>query len=440
MTAGSKRIQFFPLFVVSLVGSYAAKRVDGFATVQSFVSKSRRHSNVLCHASPNSSSESPLTVFNAWIDQQLDKADRVPMVNNPDDCAKQCLHTAPPPILDFDTLMDMAFASAIGSVMQEERRRFATRFHNAGGYCVVRLPRPEMNIVDDLWDCMEHLFAVMEEQRMELRHQTLTRQDTVEAHQYSGYEFFQTSLVDHSIPHLMDLVEKEQADKAARANHMLSVLGKAVASIAYAGVYDCEPQEASDVMSRLLDDDDKPFSGSFHRLAKYVPVKGTTEWTESLRSHGDWSLTTPIPVSSIAGLEIFSKTQQEWVRPELIARALWEREGCPSDSHRWNSRYVTVMAGKWMELLTRGAIETCIHRVVAARGVTQRLSAPYFMRPKPRVFEEAEALLFHEEVSEEAAVAQLCHTLRGASVTPGVEQVSRMAVDMVSQGKRLAAQ
>ena len=78
-----------------------------------------------------------------------------------------------------------------------------------------------------------------------------------------------------------------------------------------------------------------------------------------------------------------------------------------------NSRYVIVMAGKYLELLTNGTIPACIHRVVVepvtktyenevpskttmeARPTTKgkkrneeaRLSAPFFLRPTEATFE-----------------------------------------------------
>ena len=146
---------------------------------------------------------------------------------------------------------------------------------------------------------------------------------------------------------------------------------------------------------------------------------------ESLRSHTDWTICTCIPCSSIPGLQIYNPITKQWIciEEEILLLSL----GCRDNSHYAegegentndtnnmktnNSRYVIVMAGKYLELLTNGTIPACIHRVVVevvtkncesdvpskttakatANGTKQneeaRLSAPFFLRPTETTFE-----------------------------------------------------
>jgi hypothetical protein len=302
--------------------------------------------------------------------------------------------------------------------MRAKRRDFVSTVQNAGGYCIVKLEDPELSVVDGMWDGIDEIFArprrkdtaVTGAAQLELRHQTLTREDRTELHQNSGYKFVQISLVDNSIPYLADSVGQQSAEQAGRVYQLFSLLAKAFASVSYAG--SCtesehvankgDPKQASDLLTKMLDDPGKPFSGTFHRLAKYVPVPEEEDWSESLRSHCDWTLSTPIPVSATAGLEIFNPTSHTWIRPEQTAKALWEHEKGEhraTDDNRWHSRYVIVMTGKWLELISKGEILSCIHRVVSIRGENSRLSAPFFMRPRPQVFSDAEAVQFKNGTS-----------------------------------------
>jgi isopenicillin N synthase-like dioxygenase len=176
---------------------------------------------------------------------------------------------------------------------------------------------------------------------------------------------------------------------------MLSQTCKAFASVVYAGVTGADPKQASDTISSLVDEDDWPFSGSYHRLCQYIKIEEVNR-AESLRSHADWTVSTAIPVSTIAGLEIFNPRTERWVHPELVARNNWEtNHPNPIDQNEdalpWNTRYAVVFAGTWLELLTNGRFESTIHRVMTSSDAAlSRTSAPFFMRPTERVFARVE--------------------------------------------------
>jgi hypothetical protein len=355
----------------------------------------------------------PLEWYNDLIDRRLEEADEFPI--EPQESLEDGENV---PLIGFLDLLHMAFAAATSDTMRAKRRDFVSTVQNAGGYCIVKLEDPELSVVDGMWDGIDEIFArprrkdtaVTGAAQLELRHQTLTREDRTELHQNSGYKFVQISLVDNSIPYLADSVGQQSAEQAGRVYQLFSLLAKAFASVSYAG--SCtesehvankgDPKQASDLLTKMLDDPGKPFSGTFHRLAKYVPVPEEEDWSESLRSHCDWTLSTPIPVSATAGLEIFNPTSHTWIRPEQTAKALWEHEKGEhraTDDNRWHSRYVIVMTGKWLELISKGEILSCIHRVVSIRGENSRLSAPFFMRPRPQVFSDAEAVQFKNGTS-----------------------------------------
>lgn len=354
---------------------------------------------------------SPLSSFNALIDKRLEAVDQVPA--DPEGSPGSVANA---PIIDFVDLLQLGFAK---STQQQARRDFAEMLRHTGGYCIVRLGDPETHIVDGLWNAMDEIY---ETEDMEWRHQTLSRVDSAKSHQESGYEFVQTALHDGSFEALAVHVGDDAAERAREACRLMAVLGRAFSVVAYSGVFDVPPTTASDVVRVILDDEDGSMSGSFHRLAQYVQ-SNDAKWRESLRPHCDWSIATPIPVSSKAGLEIFAA--DSWVRPELTARQFDQADSGPH--LRWNSKFVTIMAGKWMELLTNGAVPSCIHRVVATPNVQSRKSAPYFMRPRPRIFEEAEQMTF---ANGKNAVKCIYDGLNKSILSEGTTLVSSTARDM----------
>jgi isopenicillin N synthase-like dioxygenase len=114
--------------------------------------------------------------------------------------------------------------------------------------------------------------------------------------------------------------------------------------------------------------------------------------TRLLRSHCDWTLSTPIPVSAIPGLEVFDSSSKQWVRIEQVLANMHDKQVRADQSSRnWNSEYVIVLTGLWLELLTKGSVEAAVHRVVSdATCQTQRLSAPLFLRPRESLFRQVD--------------------------------------------------
>jgi len=336
------------------------------------------------------------------------------------------------PIAKFVDLMEMALSTSTGQCWIEDRERFVRDVRSAGGYCAVELETPEIDVVDGMWDCVGTVFGRESGGRgdgggdrdplpLKLRHQTLARCDSAETHEKSGYEFVQISLGDGSLLRLGDTFGKDTADRATRAYRLLSVLGRAFATVVLAGsMPDAfpSPGDASDFCAAMLDGEDegghmKPLCGAYHRLCRYVEPDGGSgggeiaegDKVESLRSHGDWTLATAIPVSTVSGLEIYNPTLRCWVRPEsILSRRYLNRQrgsgGTAGESpdrkwERWNSRYVVLMAGNWLELAACGRVESSVHRVVVSdRNASggSRLSAPFFMRPKQEVFDATESM------------------------------------------------
>jgi hypothetical protein len=121
----------------------------------------------------------------------------------------------------------------------------------------------------------------------------------------------------------------------------------------------------------------------------------TTKNPASQKTNG--VVVTPIPVSSIVGLDIFTPSDQTWIRPELIFRQHWEQQhqqecwigdaDSSDDNHsNWHVNYCVVMTGIFTEFVVNGTTETCIHRVVAADSNQQRMSVPLFMRIREQMF------------------------------------------------------
>jgi isopenicillin N synthase-like dioxygenase len=94
---------------------------------------------------------------------------------------------------------------------------------------------------------------------------------------------------------------------------------------------------------------------------------------ENIHSHTDWTLATLVPVSRVVGLELWNLSQQTWVRPEEIARQHSESQFDMHGNNKnadWNSGYVIIMGGKWLEILTKGNVQAGVHRVVSTNECT----------------------------------------------------------------------
>eukprot|EP00594_Rhizosolenia_setigera_P010473 CAMPEP_0178973868 /NCGR_PEP_ID=MMETSP0789-20121207/22024_1 /TAXON_ID=3005 /ORGANISM="Rhizosolenia setigera, Strain CCMP 1694" /LENGTH=627 /DNA_ID=CAMNT_0020661907 /DNA_START=217 /DNA_END=2100 /DNA_ORIENTATION=- len=133
------------------------------------------------------------------------------------------------------------------------------------------------------------------------------------------------------------------------------------------------------------------------RLCKYSSVAkvgepvptNSAKAEEVFGAHTDTTFVTIVPVAQVSGLEVYDESSSAWVRPELIARMHYENEmfekNLNYDDESWHSRYVVVMTGELLQIVTRGMIESAVHRVVAATGGDSRLSAPILLRARANV-------------------------------------------------------
>jgi len=147
-----------------------------------------------------------------------------------------------------------------------------------------------------------------------------------------------------------------------------------------------------------IDHSEGDVSMSPYRLCRYTDGREETGPSrEVFGAHTDTSFITVVPVAEISGLEIYDEQAEKWYRPELRARAHWEEEQNAlgkdpslqydetSDGKRipWHSRYMAMVPGELLQLVTRNEIPAAIHRVVAVKGEQARVSAPVLLRGRP---------------------------------------------------------
>jgi len=288
-----------------------------------------------------------------------------------------------------------------------DRLNLATMMKQSGGYLIVKLSGSEAKAMSDMWACAIEIFDMRRADNVKtlMRHQRLTRDDDDSSE--SGYDYVETT-INRSNGNLdpegfSGIVGREHYQHALNAHRLLENLGEDVAAIMVSATGGVTPRKSRELVRKVSDDgtdmgfrDETPSSCSVHRLSQYVvlaegdgnsDVSDNGGLEEVLRSHTDWTVATIVPVSDIAGLEIWQPSTRSWIRPELTAKRHWEmRLQYPGadDASSWNSRYVVVMAGKWLQILTNGGIESAIHRVVSIRG-ERRMSAPFFLRPRQTV-------------------------------------------------------
>lgn len=151
-------------------------------------------------------------------------------------------------------------------------------------------------------------------------------------------------------------------------------------------------------------------SMSPHRFCRYEGIsKEDSKPNENLKeifgAHTDTSFVTLVPVAATSGLEIFDEDAFMWLRPELLARRVWEQEkkkrGEDTKSHTesitildgdtekqvqlpWHCRYVIAMPGELLQIASRNEIASAVHRVVCVKQGEARLSTPVLLRPRAR--------------------------------------------------------
>eukprot|EP00978_Attheya_sp_CCMP212_P044400 scaffold309223_cov43-Attheya_sp.AAC.1 len=172
----------------------------------------------------------------------------------------------------------------------------------------------------------------------------------------------------------------------------------------------------------LGETEEGPVSMSPHRLCRYTdnlksakndkgkennkaPSSVSEKAREVFGSHTDTSFVTLVPVAEVSGLEVFDEVAEQWYRPELAARRHWEEERTsrnldptalfetvtvPKNEEEeetvelpWYARYVVILPGELMQLVTRDEVPAAVHRVVAVKDKDQvRLSAPVLLRAR----------------------------------------------------------
>lgn len=147
-----------------------------------------------------------------------------------------------------------------------------------------------------------------------------------------------------------------------------------------------------------IEHDEGGVSMSPHRLCRYADEgEGGSPSREIFGAHTDSSWVTVVPVAEVSGLEVYDEEAKKWYRPERRARLHWEEEQVargkdPSllfdeddDGKQlpWHARYLVIMPGEYLQLATRAEVPSAVHRVVAAKGMSPRLSAPVLLRGRP---------------------------------------------------------
>ena len=305
------------------------------------------------------------------------------------------------------------------------------KFENTGGYMIVELDdddnysndddddntNSDVSIVEDMWSTMEDFFSLSETSKMV---------DTqIVGIKNGGYNFIRTYMnrQGYILPETIqetlergggntaidtDSKKSNQYDNGIKgSNKLFATMAKTVGILTMAGSSSSSSSSSipfcNKIISSLLDDKQQQFVNAEHRLSQYIigneneqkeeSTSNQEKQKESLRSHTDWTVTTCIPLSSIPGLQIYKPKTNEWIIPELLLKG------------RGRTKYVIVMAGNWIELLTNQKIISCVHRVVNPTTTTstnknnnsnRRLSAPYFLRPKRYIFDMMQEVFNNE--------------------------------------------
>lgn len=155
--------------------------------------------------------------------------------------------------------------------------------------------------------------------------------------------------------------------------------------------------DAAILLTEEVVDDGKPLpvgaigheglvSMSPHRLCQYSNNNQLTrkDTSEVFGAHTDTSFVTIVPAAQISGLEVYDEDSLKWYRPELNARKhsrQLDPTGGMEEQFPWHCRYLVVMPGELLQLVSRNNIPAVVHRVVATTDAP-RLSAPVLLRAR----------------------------------------------------------
>jgi isopenicillin N synthase-like dioxygenase len=332
---------------------------------------------------------------------------------------------------DLKALMGegMAAAAATGSSSTNHEDRVGNRarelyrtIEKSGGFLVVELDEKDASTVADMWSTMEAYFSLPPD-KQQVGRQTLEKENGTHDPE-AGYHFRQTYM------NIDGVVLPETIQDALRNNNnimnnnddsnhrgqnendgscddtyrrgiedsfqLFAEMTKTVGTIVAAGALEKDLLLTDKIVSSMLEDrNGHPFVNADHRLSRYIlgrtdnngdseqqppdEKQKTAKAKESLISHTDWTFTTCIPLSAIPGLQVWKPRSEEWIVPETILGG-----GGKDD----RTKYVVVMTGKWIELLTNRKLTSCVHRVVTNTTKPKpRLSAPFFCRVKRPIFD-----------------------------------------------------
>lgn len=191
----------------------------------------------------------------------------------------------------------------------------------------------------------------------------------------------------------------------------IATAASSVENGAFSGQFSKASQAAALLAAELVDDGksltrnadfevgEGAVSMSPHRICRYSENnrEATSAAREVFGAHVDSSFITVVPVAAVSGLEVYDEEAEKWYRPELKARSDWEelqrRSGNDPSAVLekmqdgtdipWHCRYIALMPGEYLQLVTRDEVPAAVHRVVAARGERPRLSAPILLRGRP---------------------------------------------------------
>jgi hypothetical protein len=213
---------------------------------------------------------------------------------------------------------------------------------------------------------------------------------------------------------------KDAFDIVARVGQDVVRVATAAATAEVGALQGAAASDAALLLAQELVDDAKPLNNdvlaplegsismSPHRLCRYSngpsrlgqSSNRTTPGSPSREifgAHTDSTFITAVPVAAVAGLEVYDEAASQWYRPELAARKFWQaeqaRRGRDPDAVTetledgtvlpWHARYVVLMPGEMLQLVTRSEILAAVHRVVATEQEQARLSAPILLRGRP---------------------------------------------------------
>lgn len=270
------------------------------------------------------------------------------------------------------------------------------------------------------------------------------------SYDHGNLQFLETRLTRSGelIPQEVRAMFSEEGCQALQdAFRVVAQIGKDVVRIAAAAsILEAEALKASAasdaalLLANELVDDGQPLrsdiahsegsvSMSPHRLCRYSnqPVNVTAEGgtgssttREVFGAHTDSTFITAVPVAAVPGLEVYDEAAERWYRPELLARHWWEQEqgqrGLDSSAMievmddgtelPWHGRYVVLMPGELLQLVTRNEALAAVHRVVATKDEEARLSAPVLLRGRPGTTLNVERYLGGLQLPDDAILSE----------------------------------